>query len=68
MIDFVPRRKREEEIKAEIEKYYEGRKFYRPRIAGADRRRLIEDLQMKFKYLRGALPKGAELPAVKIIF
>jgi hypothetical protein len=31
MIDFVPRRKREEDIRKEIEKYYAGRKFYRPR-------------------------------------
>ena len=64
MIDFVPRRKREDEIRKEIEKYYEGRKFFRPKIAGRDRKKLIEELQLRFKHLGGALPKGAELPQV----
>jgi hypothetical protein len=60
----VPRRKREEDIRREIEAYYKGRKFFRPKIRGLDRKKLIEELQVKFKYLRGGLPKGAELPAV----
>jgi hypothetical protein len=66
MIDFVPRRKREEEIRKEIEEYYKGRKFYRPKIRGMNRKNLIEELQLKFKYQRGGLPKGAELPVVHL--
>ena len=64
MIDIVPKRKKEADIRKEIELFYEGRKFYRPKIRGLDRKKLIEELQMKFKYQRGALPKGAELPTV----
>lgn len=65
MIDFVPKRKREDEIRKEIEEYYKGRKFFRPKIRGIDRKKLIEELQLKFKHQGGALPKGAELPVVK---
>ncbi|KAM3129771.1 hypothetical protein pb186bvf_018162 [Paramecium bursaria] len=64
-IDFIQRRKPEAEIRKEIEAYYEGRKFYRPNIKGRDRKQLIEELQRIFKYKRGGLPKGAELPEVK---
>ncbi|CAK79455.1 unnamed protein product (macronuclear) [Paramecium tetraurelia] len=65
-IDFVQKRKPEAEIRKEIEKYYEGRKFFRPAVQGQDRKKLIEQLQRVFKYKRGALPKGAELPEINI--
>lgn len=44
MIDFVPKRKKEADIRKEIELFYEGRKFYRPKIRGLDRKKLIEEL------------------------
>ncbi|CAD8130843.1 unnamed protein product [Paramecium sonneborni] len=63
-IDFIQKRKPEAEIKKEIDKYYEGRKYFRPAIQGQDKKKLIEQLQRVFKYKRGALPKGAELPEI----
>ena len=63
MIDIVPRRKKEEVIRKEIEDYY--RKVDVPKNRGVDRKKMINDLQEKFKELRGALPKGAELPIVE---
>jgi len=65
-IDLIRRRKPETEIRKEIDEYYAGRKFFRPAIKGKDRKRIIEELQRVFKYKRGGLPKGAELPEVDI--
>lgn len=35
-----------------------------PTNRGVNRKNLIENLQQKFKYLRGGLPKAAELPFI----
>lgn len=63
LIDLVPHKKSEAEIRVEIEKYYK-QKFV-PANKGVDRKALIEKLQKRFYKLRGALPKGAELPEIK---
>jgi len=59
-VDCIPKRKNEVEIRKEIDEYYS--KPYVPLNTGKDRKKMVSDLQAKFKKQRGALPKGAELP------
>ncbi|KAL4508190.1 hypothetical protein ABPG72_021563 [Tetrahymena utriculariae] len=61
-VDFIPKRKPESEIRKELEEI--ARNPYVPANTGKNRKDLIEKLQQKFKYLRGGLPKGAELPLI----
>jgi len=59
-VDLIPKRKNEVEIRKEIDDFYS--KPYVPLNTGKDRKKMIANLQAKFKKQRGALPKGAELP------
>jgi Uncharacterised protein family (UPF0193) len=60
MVDLIPKRKPEVEIRKEIEDYYsKPMMIVKP---GGNRKEKIRDLQDKFKKGRGALPKDIELP------
>jgi hypothetical protein len=59
-VDLIPKRKNEVEIRKEIDEFYS--KVDVPANKGVDRKKMVGDLQAKFKKQRGALPKGAELP------
>lgn len=61
-VDLIPKRKPESEIRRELEDT--KRNPYIPLNRGVNRMNLIENLQLKFKYLRGGLPKSAELPFI----
>jgi len=61
-VDLIPKRKNEVEIRKEIENLKNNP--FVPANKGVNRKKLIDELQNKFKKQRGALPKGAELPAL----
>jgi hypothetical protein len=59
-VDMIPKRKNEVEIRKEIDDFYS--KPVIPVNKGVNRKKMVDDLQNKFKKQRGALPKGAEMP------
>lgn len=59
-VDLIPKRKNEVEIRKEIDDFYS--KPVVPANKGVNRKKMVDELQNKFKKQRGALPKAAELP------